>query len=292
MLIDETSHETAEEGENYFVSMTDMMVGVLFIFIIMLMVFALEFRTHTQDQTNTAAEVAKRLEEIRSKVQGEITVLDEAQKTRQRLLQELKDKMRAQGLNVQVDEANGVLRLTENAVRFQPGSYELVDPRSVPANQAMLNVAKIAEVLKDVLPAYAACQGHQECPTTPNSTIETVFIEGHTDITGSPDLAVRERTNWLLSTFRSVNTYREIVAKAPELRRLRNSKDEEIMSVAGYSSTRAIDPRDSPEAWEKNRRIDLRFVMEVNSRQRLQEILKLTDEMKEQIERLEKQDGP
>jgi len=291
MLIDETSHETAEEGENYFVSMTDMMVGVLFIFIIMLMVFALEFRTHTQDQTNTAAEVAKRLEEIRSKVQGEITILDEAQKTRQRLLQELKDKMRTQGLNVQVDEANGVLRLTENAVRFQPGSYELVDPRTVPANQAMLNVAKIAEVLKDVLPTYAACRGDRVCATTPNSTIETVFIEGHTDITGSPDLAVRERTNWLLSTFRSVNTYREVVAKAPELRGLRNSKGEEIISVAGYSSTRPIDPRDTPEAWAKNRRIDLRFVMEVNSRQRLQEILKLTDEMKEQIRRLERSDG-
>ncbi len=36
-----------EEGESYYVSMTDMMVGVIFIFIIMLSYFALEFRSTT-----------------------------------------------------------------------------------------------------------------------------------------------------------------------------------------------------------------------------------------------------
>jgi hypothetical protein len=36
--------EEAEEDENYFVSMTDMMVGMLFLFIIMLMMFALNFK--------------------------------------------------------------------------------------------------------------------------------------------------------------------------------------------------------------------------------------------------------
>jgi chemotaxis protein MotB len=35
---------TVEEEESYFVSMTDLMVGLLFIFIIMLMVFALQYR--------------------------------------------------------------------------------------------------------------------------------------------------------------------------------------------------------------------------------------------------------
>jgi hypothetical protein len=35
---------TVEEDESYFISMTDLMVGLLFIFIIMLMVFALQYR--------------------------------------------------------------------------------------------------------------------------------------------------------------------------------------------------------------------------------------------------------
>jgi hypothetical protein len=41
MIAEEESATGSEEGENYFVSMTDMMVGVLFIFILMLMAFAL-----------------------------------------------------------------------------------------------------------------------------------------------------------------------------------------------------------------------------------------------------------
>jgi hypothetical protein len=40
-----------EEGESYYVSMTDMMVGVLFIFIIMLSFFALQYRATTANLT-------------------------------------------------------------------------------------------------------------------------------------------------------------------------------------------------------------------------------------------------
>lgn len=40
-----------EEGESYYVSMTDMMVGVIFIFIIMLSYFALQFRQSTKALT-------------------------------------------------------------------------------------------------------------------------------------------------------------------------------------------------------------------------------------------------
>jgi hypothetical protein len=41
-----------EEGESYYVSMTDMMVGVIFIFIIMLSYFAFEFRSTTSALTS------------------------------------------------------------------------------------------------------------------------------------------------------------------------------------------------------------------------------------------------
>ncbi|TIV92390.1 MAG: hypothetical protein E5V85_28845, partial [Mesorhizobium sp.] len=67
-----------EEEENYFISMTDMMVGVLFIFIILLMVFAANFRQQTQTseeqikQLKQAAEVARqvtsRVGELRDRV--------------------------------------------------------------------------------------------------------------------------------------------------------------------------------------------------------------------------------
>ncbi|VFU10492.1 OmpA/MotB family protein [Methylocella tundrae] len=283
-----TAH--ADEEENYFVSMTDMMVGVLFIFIIMLMVFALDYRSKTDDQTESlkvAQEVAKKLETLRKEVSEEISALDEAQRTRQRLLQQLKSELETQRLRVEVDEQNGVLRLTEDAVRFDADKATLSDA-------ARQNVARIARVLNDVLPAYAACQSRLErveCRDTPGSTVETVFIEGHTDVTGVKDPDERDRRNWELSTERAVNTYRGIIADAPLLRAMRNLKREEIISVSGYSSARPIDSAERADAWAKNRRIDLRFVMEIESKQRLHEILTRTSEMQKEIERLAKASG-
>ncbi len=58
-----------EEGESYYVSMTDMMVGVLFIFIIMLSFFALQYRSTTatltqakDSQTTALLQIATALE--------------------------------------------------------------------------------------------------------------------------------------------------------------------------------------------------------------------------------------
>jgi chemotaxis protein MotB len=282
MIADESA-STAEEGENYFVSMTDMMVGVLFIFIIMLMVFALDFRTKTDVQDNAidvAREVARKLEDLQQDVRAQISSMDRSQETRRKLLATLKTQLEADGMDVKIDEANGVLRLTEDAVRFDASQSVLLD-------RAKINVGRIARVLEKVIPAYVACRsfaGQNKCRTDVDSSIETVFIEGHTDSTGAR--GSDDRSNWQLSAERSVNTYREIVTVAPALRSLRNTRNEEIISVSGYASTRPIDPNENREAWAKNRRIDLRFVMEVDSRQRLKQIINLTDAMKFEIDRL------
>jgi chemotaxis protein MotB len=282
MIADEGA-STAEEGENYFVSMTDMMVGVLFIFIIMLMVFALDFRTKTDVQDNAidvAREVARKLEDLQQDVRAEISSMDRSQETRRKLLATLKTQLEADGMDVKIDEANGVLRLTEDAVRFDASQSVLLD-------RARINVGRIARVLEKVIPAYVTCRsfaGQNRCRPSVDSSIETVFIEGHTDSTGARGFD--DRSNWQLSAERSVNTYREIVTVAPSLRSLRNTRNEEIISVSGYASTRPIHPNDNREAWAKNRRIDLRFVMEVDSKQRLKQIINLTDAMKFEIDRL------
>ena len=64
MLTEQEAAGGSEEGENYFIAMTDMMVGILFIFILMLMAFALDFRSTTDVQENAlkvAQEVAGKL---------------------------------------------------------------------------------------------------------------------------------------------------------------------------------------------------------------------------------------
>lgn len=281
MIADEAAHDDpTEEGENYFISMTDMMVGVLFIFIIMLMVFALDWRNTTDLQVSGIEQIKKELEKARtkietvqSKVKSEMDFLDDAESQKRKILEELKYQLKAHGLDVQIDTRNGVLRLTEDAVRFPQRLSHLVGP-------AAQNVAKIARVLEVVLPKYSACRSkgaETSCENLSESTVETVFVEGHTDITGIDD------KNWQLSTERAVNTYRELIAHAPSLRTLRNRNYQELISVSGYSSTRAVDAKDGPDAWARNRRIDLRFVMEIDGRRRLAEIKRLTEDIGKQI---------
>jgi len=271
----ENGHEV--EDENYFVSMTDMMVGILFIFIIMLMAFALNFRQKTDEQKDKleiAQELTEQIELLQERINEEFALLDRADATRRQLLEAIKDRLEAQGLSVQVDETNGVLRLTENAVRFASNKSDLE-----PAAKA--NVQKIALTLAETLPAYAYCAIQKTClEGVVDNRVETVFIEGHTDITGE------DGRNWQLSTERAVNTYRTIIDSAPGLRALRNSKDREILSVSGYASTRPVKEGQTEDEYGLNRRIDLRFVMEANQRERLSQVKQLLKDMQSKIQEL------
>ena len=220
---------------------------------------------------------------MQTDVRDNLAGMEKANQERRQLLADLQTQLASEGLDVAIDAANGVLRLTENAVKFDANRADLSD-------RARLNVGKIARVLERVLPRYAACKVTVERPACgprgAGPTVETVFIEGHTDTTGVPDPKERDRRNWELSAERAVATYREIVSQSPILRQLRTLHGEELMSVSGYSSTRPIDTHETREAWEKNRRIDLRFVMEVDTAEGLRQILALTNAMKSEIDHL------
>ena len=94
------------------------------------------------------------------------------------------------------------------------------------------------------------------CGRHTGPAIETLFVEGHTDQTGSVE------RNWILSTERAINTYRVMTEAAPDLGALLNTKGRPVLSVAAYAGTRPIDLSPSDEGRARNRRIELRFVME------------------------------
>jgi chemotaxis protein MotB len=279
----ESASHDHSEGENYFVSMTDMMVGMLFIFIILLMSFAFLFRQQTDATRATqtskiehANDIEWRLERIEERISRQIDEIRQATLLRQKLLREIDTQLRRENLIVQVDELNGVLHLTEDTIRFQWNDANLND-------HARQNVGKIARVLARVLPAYVSCSKGQPgaaCQNRTNASIETVFIEGHTDTTGS------DEQNWVLSAQRAGNTYRELTAVSRELRQIRNRSNQEILSISGYSSTRPIDPANNTAAWAKNRRIDLRLVMDTDVATGLEEIPGLLGRMRTAIEEL------
>jgi len=279
------------DGENYFVSMTDMMVGLLFIFIILLMSFALMFRQQTDVQQSVTAkqlkkievaeEVGRTLDDIENRIRLRLSEVQEATRLRLRLLNELKTRLSREGLVVEISPSGDVLRLTESAVRFEPDRSILQDFQG--SDTPKKNVGKIARALASVLPGYAVCQStgpSQNCRTDTQASIETVFIEGHTDETG------RDDRNWILSAERAANTYRELISISPELRLIFNRRREEVLSISGYASTRRIDLAGSRDAWRNNRRIDLRFVMDVDTTVGLGEMGALLQRMRSAIEQL------
>jgi len=291
--------EEAHEEENYFVSMTDMMVGMLFLFIIMLMMFALNFRKGddaserirkclldvVKENAAVSADINAKIASVQQALQEPIDALELAADQRQRLLTDLKDRLNVEGISqVEIDEKNNVLRLSEGAVRFDPGKFDL-------DSRAQDSVGRISRALSPLIAHYSACtvNAFAECANHKGAALETVFIEGHTDTTGVPDLVERDRKNWQLSTDRATSTYRALVADVPELTTYRNRLGNQILSVSGYSSTRPIVPGDDKAAWARNRRIDLRFAMDAETRFGRNEIEKIRQfniEIRELVERI------
>jgi flagellar motor protein MotB len=256
--------------------MTDMMVGMLFLFIIMLMMFALNFKKGddaserirncllavVKENADVGKEINQKIASVQVEIQEPLDALELAADQRQRLLLDLKENLKSKGIvQIDIDDKNNVLHLSENSIRFDPDKFDL-------DAEARQNVDKVARALSPLVARYSACTADSldRCAAHKGATLETVFIEGHTDPTGVDDLAVRDRKNWQLSTNRATATYRALVADAPELTTFRNRLGEQLLSVSGYSSTRPIAAGDDKAAWARNRRIDLRFAMDAETR--------------------------
>ena len=231
MAIERLQRKPPPEEENYFISMTDMMVGMVFLFIITLMFFALKFNDVSVQETEV------------------INTLLDANSTRADLLQKLKVVMADKGFVVELDQDNGILHLPEN-IMFDKGGYYL-------NTQGRRAVVILGKALSDILPCYSSSGAPlrpELCPSSPHK-VEAVFVEGHTDSDGE------DGANWDLSIRRSLNTYQFMIDSQPDLARVLNHNGQPFFSVSGYGKQRPIRPNDSDENKRKNRRVDIRLVM-------------------------------
>jgi chemotaxis protein MotB len=230
-----------EEEESYFVSMTDLMVGLLFIFIIMLMVFALQYR-EAERKNLEAEQVIKKTTER----------LVDADQVRDEILETLRKYLLDHGLVVDIVKDQGVLRLGEE-ILFAKGSPETNNDRAIDI---------LSQALATVLPCYTAnaAPSPDKCPPR-RALIESIFIEGHTDIDAlQPRVGMRDNLD--LSAIRATNTFRKLVSKRSDLLEFKNTRGFAILSVSGYGQYRpAIEGEPTVENKAKNRRIDLRILM-------------------------------
>jgi len=204
-----------EDGQGYLVSVSDMMSGLLFIFIITLMIFAIDFNRERVRAEN---------------LQDELT---DAKRVRSKLLHDLEQSLKEAGVTVRIDTERGLLHVPENILfvsgkaEFQPGGRK--------------SLAILAEHLALKLPCYSGTRSSsrpQECTDEEfkPGRLEAVFIEGHTD--NVPIRSKQFEDNWELSAKRSIVTYRHFLATTPELGKLLNASDEPLFGVSGYAETR------------------------------------------------------
>jgi chemotaxis protein MotB len=272
-----------EEG-NYLVSVSDLMVGMLFIFIIILMAFALNFRIAEDDATSiqwhltrerdevgreirrlaverdllavhrdTLAEERDRLAEERDELGAVTDYLLRNDRIRNDMLAAVQSLLRERRVEVSLDPENGILRL--------PESLLFDSARAVLRPEGARALRELAAVLARSLPCYSRAPRVQQsdCPIAPKPLLEAVLVEGHTDTV--PISTSEFADNWQLASARAINTYKALLGYERSLAQLKNARGEDLLGVSGYEAHRPVSLEPTPDGRRLNRRIDLRFLI-------------------------------
>lgn len=233
-------HKDSEDS--YLASLSDLIIGVLFIFIILLMAFALNY-----------SEAQIKVNQEKDDLREQNKQLSDASKERQELLENIQQALKHKGIPVEIDTRNGILRLPESLL-FDSGKAEFRESGVAALEVVSLNLA-------EVLPCYV--NGSDACKDskTQKRKLEAIFIEGHTDNVPIHNFVFKD--NWDLSVARAKGTYLALTKASSQLEQFKNERNEPLLSFSAYAERRPIVSNDSDEGRRKNRRIDLRFIMAV-----------------------------
>jgi flagellar motor protein MotB len=254
-----------EEGgaEGYFASVSDLMVGILFVFLLMLSVFALNFRVAEHDQEVSRAQfdiekaradrVRELLEQAAAQLQQDIEASSNA---RDRLLATLETTLSQRGIQVWVDRQAGILHLPGDLL------FDTLSATLGPRQRDSVEV--VANALARILPCFTPITDRTQCGPPNLPVLETVLVEGHTDRRpiGIPGTGFRD--NDQLSTERALAVFAELRRAQPSLDALRNADGSyPLLGVSGFGDRRPLpQAQGSTEAdYGLNRRIDLRFLL-------------------------------
>lgn len=224
------SRRTAKVDEEnpYWMSFSDLMSGLLVIFILAAVALIIEL-TQKSERIDESIEELRRAEQARSEI-----------------LYDIKEELAKKGILVNIVENDTVLRIPDSTLSFESAEDTLPDDE-----QTQYEVRAIGEAL------------HKAITTNERwKYLDTVFVEGHTDSVG---IWYRGKGNWGLSTDRAVSIWKlwqtEIPVE-PKLNELKNFNGQLLFSVSGYADTRRVDlVEETEEQRARNRRIDIRFTV-------------------------------
>lgn len=215
-------------ADNFYASVTDLVIGFLFIFIIMLFSFAIGLRME-QNKLQKAAQLQ--------------------QKVRAQLLKAVVERA-GLALKEQTALSEGIIRLPQDTL-FDSNSAAL-RPGVKPTLQ------RLASALQTEVPCYT--RTHKEgCPNGSAAVLDAIYIEGHTN---SLRAKAPWKDNWELSSARATRVRETLVVAEPGLAKLLNANikaEVPLLGISGYADSRPV-IRNNPAAGQ-NRRVDLRFTL-------------------------------
>ena len=277
----------------YFMSMADLLIGVLFIFLIIMFYFALNFsefakyaKRYEKDQ-NLIATLTKENEDLKTivekltaqnkELEGKLgnaikrakiaerkakeieNLILSVNETKIEILKKIQARLMKLDFRVEIDEKTGVIRLPQKEM-FATAEHQL-------SRDGIENIKKLSIVLGEILPCYSKLNNQLKmvytlkCNGLSENKIDAVFIEGHAD--ARPFYSPTIKDNQELSTKRALSAFNAIIANE-NINRLKNSNNEFLLSVSGYGDKRPLPCFDAKEVcYSKDRRIDLRFIMEI-----------------------------
>lgn len=258
------AHVKSGDEESQWISFTDIMSGLLLVFILATVALMLQVATREAElksaQQAYAAKVAEAEAQQRA-FDAQIGTISEAEDIRAAILAETHARLQEAGVEVVVNSDTSVLSIPTEALGFASGSY------AIDAQYAE-RAALIGRILSEVI----GKDGRAEF-------LDTVFVEGHTD--SEPFVGPSGMGNWGLSTFRAIslwNLWDESLPPAERLDSLTNAEGRPLFSVSGYADTRpAPDAPTGVIDFAGNRRIDIRItIVRPNS----EELRQISDEFR------------
>ena len=266
-----------EEDNPFLLSFSDLMAGLLAVFILALVVMMIQlFRKQQELEEDrqkikiTLVELVGSLEEIDETQSAIASALDGISLREQSLaaiLEGVKEDLKERGIEIVVAENGSVLRIPENALHFELGMYDILEEFH-PAADAIGAALLMALERKENL-----------------DLLDTVFIEGHTD--DVPNAA--EMGNWGLSTDRAISLWKYWTEDPGGFSRLKELKSNDgttgngskpLISVSGYAETRPTDNpplASDPDSTQirgnpSDRRIDIRFTIAASEKKNLESL--------------------
>jgi len=234
-----SANHTDEENP-YWISFSDIMAGLLVIFILAVLTLILEL-TQTRTQINETIDEILRAELVR-----------------QNILDEVKEELEKENIYVEISENHTVIRIPEQTLHFDSNKSRI--PDDVKIQDKVLQIGKILQV------AIVKKQRWKH--------LDTIFVEGHTDILPTNLVG----GNWRLSTDRAISVWRFWEQNLSEDRRLSMLKnhggEEKLFSVSGYGETRPVQIEQTTDLQrQKNRRIDIRFTIKRPAREEFEHLI-------------------